>query len=79
MTTFTYPEALAESIKYFKGDELAASVWINKYAMKDSYGSRSGRKENAPTNRTTPKRIAPIPPETIQINFWWKVSFSFSV
>ena len=39
MTTFTYPEALAESIKYFKGDELAASVWINKYAMKDSYGN----------------------------------------
>ena len=39
MTTFTYQEALEESIKYFKGDELAASVWINKYAMKDSYGN----------------------------------------
>lgn len=30
---------MEESVKYFKGDELAASVWINKYAMKDSYGN----------------------------------------
>lgn len=33
-----YNEALESSKKYFKGDELAASVWINKYAQKDSYG-----------------------------------------
>ncbi len=39
MTTYTYNEALEESKKYFKGDELAASVWINKYAMKDSFGN----------------------------------------
>ena len=39
MAIYTYQEALEESIKYFKGDELAASVWINKYAMKDSYGN----------------------------------------
>ena len=39
MTTYTYQEAQEESIKYFKGDELAASVWINKYAMKDSFGN----------------------------------------
>src|SRR5574344_727886 len=39
MTTYTYQEALDESIKYFRGDELAASVWINKYAMKDSFGN----------------------------------------
>ena len=38
-TTYSYNEALQESIKFFKGDELAASVWINKYAMKDSYGN----------------------------------------
>lgn len=38
-TTYTYQQALEESIKFFKGDELAASVWINKYAMKDSYGN----------------------------------------
>lgn len=39
MKTYTYEEALAESKIYFKGDELAASVWINKYAMKDSQGN----------------------------------------
>lgn len=39
MKTYTYEEALAESKVYFKGDELAASVWINKYAMKDSQGN----------------------------------------
>ncbi len=38
-TTFTYQEVLAESINFFGGDELAASVWINKYAVKDSYGN----------------------------------------
>ena len=37
--TYTYEEALQASIIFFKGDELAASVWINKYAMKDSYGN----------------------------------------
>lgn len=36
--TFSYKEALASSIEYFNGDELAATVWINKYALKDSYG-----------------------------------------
>ncbi|MEM7102174.1 MAG: adenosylcobalamin-dependent ribonucleoside-diphosphate reductase [Bacteroidota bacterium] len=37
--TYTYEEALKTSIKYFKGDELAANVWINKYALKDSHGN----------------------------------------
>jgi ribonucleoside-diphosphate reductase alpha chain len=36
--TYSYEEALAHSIEYFKGDELAATVWINKYALKDSFG-----------------------------------------
>jgi ribonucleoside-diphosphate reductase alpha chain len=36
---YTYDEALKSSIEYFKGDELAATVWINKYALKDSYGN----------------------------------------
>ncbi len=27
------------SIKYFRGDELAARVWANKYALKDSFGN----------------------------------------
>ena len=39
MKTNTYDEALEASKNYFKGDELAASVWINKYAMKDSFGN----------------------------------------
>ncbi|MBN1951567.1 MAG: adenosylcobalamin-dependent ribonucleoside-diphosphate reductase [Bacteroidales bacterium] len=37
--TYTHEEALASSIQYFKGDELAATVWINKYALKDSFGN----------------------------------------
>ncbi len=36
---FPYEEALAKTKEYFKGDELAASVWVNKYAMKDSFGN----------------------------------------
>ena len=36
--TVAYEEALESSREYFKGDELAASVWINKYAQKDSFG-----------------------------------------
>jgi ribonucleoside-diphosphate reductase alpha chain len=39
MKNYTYEEAMASSLQYFKGDELAASVWINKYAMKDSFGN----------------------------------------
>ncbi len=37
--TYTFEEALEASRNYFRGDELAASVWINKYAMKDSFGN----------------------------------------
>ncbi len=36
--TYSYDEAFHASLDYFKGDELAARVWVNKYAMKDSYG-----------------------------------------
>lgn len=36
--TYTYDEAFEATLKYFEGDELAARVWVNKYAMKDSYG-----------------------------------------
>lgn len=35
---YSYDEAFEATLKYFKGDELAARVWVNKYAMKDSYG-----------------------------------------
>src|SRR5690625_2091016 len=37
--TSTEAEAFAASLKYFKGDDLAARVWINKYALKDSQGN----------------------------------------
>ena len=37
--TYTYDEAFEASLQYFKGDELAARVWVNKYALKDSYGN----------------------------------------
>lgn len=37
--TYSYDEAFEATLKYFKGDELAARVWVNKYAMKDSYGN----------------------------------------
>lgn len=36
---FSYDEAYEASLKYFGGDELAARVWVNKYAMKDSFGN----------------------------------------
>jgi ribonucleoside-diphosphate reductase alpha chain len=38
LNTYSYDEAFGESLKYFDGDELAARVWVNKYAMKDSFG-----------------------------------------
>jgi len=34
------PEEIKEaSFKFFKGDDLAARVWANKYALKDSFGN----------------------------------------
>lgn len=36
--TYTYEEAVAKSTEYFGGDNLAASVWVSKYALKDSDG-----------------------------------------
>ncbi len=36
--TYGFDEAFNASLEYFKGDELAARVWVNKYALKDSQG-----------------------------------------
>jgi ribonucleoside-diphosphate reductase alpha chain len=36
---YSFEEALKGSLEYFKGDELAAKVWVNKYALKDSFGN----------------------------------------
>jgi len=37
--TYTDEQAFLASVDYFGGDELAARVWINKYALKDSKGN----------------------------------------
>ncbi|MFV9482572.1 adenosylcobalamin-dependent ribonucleoside-diphosphate reductase [Christiangramia sp. OXR-203] len=37
--TYTQEQAFEASLKYFKGDDLAARVWVNKYALKDSDGN----------------------------------------
>jgi ribonucleoside-diphosphate reductase alpha chain len=39
LRTYTFKEALKSSTEYFNGDELAANVWVNKYALKDSAGN----------------------------------------
>jgi ribonucleoside-diphosphate reductase alpha chain len=36
---YTSDEAFKASLEYFKGDDLAARVWVNKYALKDSHGN----------------------------------------
>lgn len=39
INTYSHEEAMKASLEYFKGDELAARVWVNKYALKDSFGN----------------------------------------
>ena len=36
---YTFDEAYKASLDYFTGDELAAKVWVNKYALKDAFGN----------------------------------------
>ena len=36
---YSHDEAVEASVAYFNGDELAARVWANKYALKDSFGN----------------------------------------
>ena len=36
--TYSFEEAFKASLDYFTGDELAAKVWVSKYALKDAYG-----------------------------------------
>jgi len=43
---YTHEEAVASSIEYFNGDELAATVWVNKYSLKDSFGNLYERNPN---------------------------------
>ena len=37
--SYSYDDAFNASLDYFNGDELAARVWVNKYAVKDSFGT----------------------------------------
>ena len=39
LKTVKYEDAVAASKEYFKGDDLAAQVWVSKYALKDSFGN----------------------------------------
>lgn len=39
LQAYPYEEVLRAAVVYFKGDDLAASVWVNKYALKDSQGN----------------------------------------
>lgn len=39
LKNYSNEEAFEASLKYFQGDELAARVWVNKYALKDSFGN----------------------------------------
>ncbi len=36
---YSFDEAMAATVQYFKGDEMAAKVWVSKYAIKDSFGN----------------------------------------
>jgi ribonucleoside-diphosphate reductase alpha chain len=38
-SVYSHDDAVEASIQYFRGDELAARVWANKYALKDSFGN----------------------------------------
>lgn len=35
---YSYEEAVQQARQYFNGDDLAATVWVSKYALKDSWG-----------------------------------------
>jgi len=57
--TYTFDEAFKSSKEYFGGDELAARVWANKYALKDSYGNLFEKNPNDMHKRLA-KEIARI-------------------
>ncbi|WP_310992445.1 adenosylcobalamin-dependent ribonucleoside-diphosphate reductase [Aequorivita marina] len=57
--TFTQDEAFEASVAYFKGDDLAARVWVNKYALKDSDGNLYEKTPND-MHRRIAKEIARV-------------------
>jgi ribonucleoside-diphosphate reductase alpha chain len=56
---YTHEEAVAASLEYFNGDELAATVWVNKYALKDSHDNIYERTP-ADMHRRMAKEIARV-------------------
>ncbi|MBO5874357.1 MAG: adenosylcobalamin-dependent ribonucleoside-diphosphate reductase [Rikenellaceae bacterium] len=38
LVEYSYKDAVSQATEYFAGDELAATVWVSKYALKDSFG-----------------------------------------
>ncbi|MGB5989674.1 MAG: adenosylcobalamin-dependent ribonucleoside-diphosphate reductase [Marinifilaceae bacterium] len=59
MKRYSIDDAFKASTDYFKGDELAARVWVNKYALKDSFGNIYELTPNDMHNRLA-KEIARI-------------------
>ncbi|MDR1757233.1 MAG: adenosylcobalamin-dependent ribonucleoside-diphosphate reductase [Culturomica sp.] len=57
--TYTQEEAYQSSLDYFRGDELAARVWVSKYALKDSSGTIFEKNPND-MHRRLAKEIARI-------------------
>ena len=53
-----YNDAVAESKVYFDGDDLAATVWVSKYALKDSFGNIY---EKSPARSPGSNANTPIP------------------
>ena len=64
---YTHDEAMKSSVEYFNGDELAATVWINKYALKDSFGNLFEKNPDQ-MHRRLAKEIARVKRST-QIHF----------
>lgn len=67
-----YEEAVKAAVQYFKGDDLAGTVWVSKYALKDSYGKiyerspeEMHRRIAAEIFRIESKYANPIPEETL--------------
>lgn len=56
---YTQKEAYEASLIYFKGDDLAARVWVNKYALKDSDGNIYEKNPND-MHRRIAKEIARV-------------------
>jgi ribonucleoside-diphosphate reductase alpha chain len=71
-TLYSHDEAVQASIDYFNGDELAARVWANKYALKDSFGNLYERTPDdmhrriaREIHRVEKKYVNPLPEELI--------------